>query len=172
MNPRLAVLACVIVGTFVAGANLAWQHVQHQEQLPDGRTGPHDLRTLRLQHLDGAGFRWQRAIGGAAAGKADEGRGVSSESGLAVPRDYDARDPRRLTYHVVISSGEGRSALPSLRMARRSGSRQRCMLLPPLRGDTDTITGPWPPHCFRTALHVCSTSEHLRLTAAQPLPVA
>jgi len=30
-----------------AGANLAWQHVQHQESLPDARARSHDLRSLR-----------------------------------------------------------------------------------------------------------------------------
>ena len=30
-----------------AGANLAWQHVQHQESLPDARARSHDLRNLR-----------------------------------------------------------------------------------------------------------------------------
>jgi hypothetical protein len=108
MNARLALLACVCAGTFIAGANLAWQHVQHQELLPDARTGSHDLRTLRLRHL-GSGVLGRLAGGtGADSGEAagEEADGVLSEPEAARPRDYDAGDPRRLTYHVIISSGE------------------------------------------------------------------
>ena len=36
-----------LLHAFNTGANLAWQHVQHQESLPDARAQSHDLRSLR-----------------------------------------------------------------------------------------------------------------------------
>ena len=139
MNLRLALLACVSVGTFIAGANLAWQHVQHQELLPDARTASHDLRTLKLRHL-GSG-----ALGRLGGGLSGDGGDVAAEDEAAVlsepeparPRDYDAGDPRRLTYHVVISSGED-GAFAMLRLPwtmHMLGLTLRCIVTSPSNGN-------------------------------------
>ena len=177
---------------------MAWQHVQHQESLPDARARSHDLRNLRyvlgpvsllcldlakhgrarkpshtfamtscwpciscrpklctqtglraflayvmlcddrLRHLGGsAAFRQLGSGVGSASPAARLGRqdGPASKTRVA-ERDYDAGDPRRQTYHVVISSGAAHcvrrrmhSANPAT--ARKAMEQHACFWLLP-----------------------------------------